>query len=206
MEEIWKDIGIIKGIDYTGLYQVSNYGQVRSLYDGRHKKYRELILKQQTDKKGYLSVGLYKNEKCTRERINRIVAITFIPIPEELKDIPIEELEVDHIDGNPKINKVQNLRWTDRSGNMLNPITRQRLSNTKKGTVFTEEHKLKLRNNSSYSKSVLQINPITNEVIAEFPSASEAARHFGIYHSGICGCCNGKKGYNTAGGYKWQYK
>ena len=31
MEEIWKNIGIIKGIDYTVLYQVSNYGQVRSL-------------------------------------------------------------------------------------------------------------------------------------------------------------------------------
>ena len=30
-EEIWRDVGIIKGVDYTGLYQVSNYGQVRSL-------------------------------------------------------------------------------------------------------------------------------------------------------------------------------
>lgn len=44
MEEIWKDIGIIEGVDYTGLYQVSNLGNVKSLYDGRHKKFRELII------------------------------------------------------------------------------------------------------------------------------------------------------------------
>ena len=29
--EIWKDIGIYDGIDYTGLYESSTFGNVRSL-------------------------------------------------------------------------------------------------------------------------------------------------------------------------------
>ena len=47
MEEIWKDI-IIGEMDYTGYYQVSNIGRVRSLdrilCDGRH--YKGKIMKQ----------------------------------------------------------------------------------------------------------------------------------------------------------------
>lgn len=47
MEEIWKDI-VIGKMDYTGYYQVSNLGRVRSLdrvlCDGR--KYKGQIMKQ----------------------------------------------------------------------------------------------------------------------------------------------------------------
>jgi group I intron endonuclease len=97
--------------------------------------------------------------------------------------------------------------------------TRIKLSESKKGEKnhfygkhLSEEHRKKLSEalkgsyNTKNSKPVLQIDKDTNEVIAEFPSVSEAARHFGIYDTGICGCCNGKKGYNTAAGFKWQYK
>lgn len=104
-------------------------------------------------------------------------------------------------------------------GKHLSEETRNKLSVSKKGEKnhfygkhLSEEHKKKLSEatkgipNIKLSKPVLQIDKDTNEVIAEFPSVSEAARHFGIYDTGICGCCNGKKGYNTAGGYKWQYK
>ena len=35
MKEEWRDIGIIDGIDYTGVYQCSNTGLVRNLNDGR---------------------------------------------------------------------------------------------------------------------------------------------------------------------------
>ena len=45
MEEIWKDIP-----DYEGLYQVSNYGNVKSL---SRKTGREKILKPLINEKGY---------------------------------------------------------------------------------------------------------------------------------------------------------
>ena len=64
-KEIWKDIP-----GYEGLYQVSNYGRVKSLkrkqYDINNKKTffqnKEIILKQNECKKGYLSVKLQKDK------------------------------------------------------------------------------------------------------------------------------------------------
>lgn len=55
-----------------------------------------------------------------------MVALAFVknPKPEVYKD-------VDHIDGNKSNNRVDNLRWTDRKGNMNNPITINKLAETK---------------------------------------------------------------------------
>lgn len=53
------------------------------------------------------------------------------------------------------------------------------------------------------SKPVLQIDLETNQIVAEYPSTSEASRQLNIYHSGISMSCNGKlKAYK---GFKWQY-
>lgn len=150
MEEIWKDIGEIKGIDYTGLYQVSNYGQVRSLdrYDNLGRFVKGRILKPKIYKvkkypnKIYLKVDLSKNNIAIHFSIHRLEAIFFeLPIPEHLKDIPIEELEVDHIDTNPLNNRLDNLRWTDDIGNANNPLTRQHMSEAHK--VWWKKHKEK---------------------------------------------------------------
>lgn len=200
MEE-WRDV-----IGYEGLYQVSNYGLVKSLYDGRHKKFRELIMRPGMDTKGYLFVTLYKDDKPKPLRINRLVAMAFIPIPEHLKHIPIEELDVEHIDANRGNNRLDNLRWNTHKGNMENPLTRQRISEAKKGKHHTEETKRKMsesRINGKKSKCVLQLDKETDEVIKEWPSLGEVQRQLGYSQANICNCCKGKR--NTASGYKWQY-
>ena len=214
MEEIWKNIGIIKGIDYTGLYQVSNYGQVRSLdryvFDkiGRRHFYKGIIREPNINKHGYLFINLSKYNKDIVIAINRLVALTFdLPIPEELKDIPIEDLEVDHIDGNRANNNILNLRWVDHYGNMQNPIKRQRLSNSLKGRKILEEWKEKSRkartNHPSFSKAVLQYD-LDGNFIKEYPSSNEAARQLHISAGHIRYCCSGKE--KTCGGFKWSFK
>lgn len=62
------------------------------------------------------------------------------------------------------------------------------------------------------SKAVLQINPNTDEIIAEYSSAREAARAIGkpkIFY-GISNVCKGFNSDGTraikAGGYKWKFK
>lgn len=62
------------------------------------------------------------------------------------------------------------------------------------------------------SKTVLQIDPNTNEIIAEYPSAREAARAIGkpkIFY-GISNVCKGFNSDGTkahlAGGFKWKFK
>lgn len=53
-------------------------------------------------------------------------------------------------------------------------------------------------------RPTVQIDIKTNEVVAEFKSASEAARIMGCKPNSISGCCNGQ--IKTCKGYVWKYK
>jgi len=63
------------------------------------------------DKKGYLVVGLRKQGVQKRWRVNRLVAIAFIPNTEN-------KPQVNHKDTNKKNNYVDNLEWATNSENM----------------------------------------------------------------------------------------
>jgi len=103
----WKEI---KG--YEGLYEVSNYGQVRSLDKvdclGRERKGR--VLKQQKHKRGYLNIGLTKNKIRKMCYVHRLVAQAFVLNPEN-------KAEVNHIDGDKENNLAENLEWVTSSEN-----------------------------------------------------------------------------------------
>lgn len=104
--EIWEDI-----IGYAGLYQISDLGNVKSLdrwIYGRGRKKKQLrhgiIMKPKTDRYGYLSIQLMKEDIRRHITVHRLVALSFIPNPEN-------KPQVNHIDGNKKNNKVYNLEW-----------------------------------------------------------------------------------------------
>ena len=92
--EIWRDIA-----GYEGIYQVSNMGRVKSLHwlGGR-------LIKPGSNKKGYLSVGLSKNNVMKNYKVHILVARAFLPNPENK---PI----VHHKDANRKNNRLENLEW-----------------------------------------------------------------------------------------------
>ena len=128
--EIWLPI---KG--YEGLYEVSNYGRIRSL---NYKKRGEVRVLRTTAMKGYyIKVGLRKGDKIRYFRVHRLVAIAFLPEPQS------GQTQVEHIDCEKHHNYVNckvvsgqiivisegtNLRWTHPKGNMANPLTRYHLS------------------------------------------------------------------------------
>ena len=120
MKEIWKDIE-----GYEGLYQVSNLGNVKRLRHGDYKcvqGYRvfpERLKILSFDKKGYLQVGLSKNNKQTMRRVHRLVAEAFIPNPNEYPMI-------NHKDENKANNNVNNLEWCDARYNVIYSLNRKR--------------------------------------------------------------------------------
>lgn len=85
------------------------------------------------NRKGYESITI-RNKKYY---IHRLVAMAFIPNPDN-------KPEIDHIDGNPLNNHVDNLRWVTRQENELNPITRKRISTSLKGRIITKEWRNKI--------------------------------------------------------------
>lgn len=106
--EIWKDID-----GYEGRYQVSNMGNVRSLYYHNTKGIvRVKCLKPATDKKGYLRCALSKSNKLVTYKIHRLVATAFIPNPENLP-------QVNHINGDKSDNRIGNLEWCNNSQNQI---------------------------------------------------------------------------------------
>lgn len=91
-----EEFRIIEGFEN---YQISNYGNVKSL-----KFNKEKILKPRLDQNGYLYVGLRNNNKKSSKRIHKLIAITF------LNHIPCGmELVVNHKDFNKQNNHVDNL-------------------------------------------------------------------------------------------------
>lgn len=110
--EVWKDIP-----DYKGLYQVSNYGRIKSLFYQNNvvnkKYYREKILKQKTNKDNSMRVELYKNKKHKTFLVHRLVAFTFYN-----EDINNHNLTVNHIDGNRLNNKIENLELISLADNI----------------------------------------------------------------------------------------
>ena len=196
MEEECRDIGIIDGIDYTGLYQCSNTGLVRSLNYGRTGKIE--LLNQQQHKNGYLFVGLWKsmNNKCIS--VHRLVYETFVG------EIP-QGMQVNHINEDKTDNRLENLNLMTPKENINWGTANERRSKAHTGKFVSKETREKLTNHPSYSKSVFQIDKYTNKIIAEFPSIMEASRQTKINRRGILGCCGNKPHYNTAGGFKWKY-
>lgn len=101
--EIWKDIA-----GFEGLYQVSSYGNVKSLARQAGTAFlKEKLLRKKMTQDGYEFVCLSKDMKQSTFRVHRLVATAFVNGD--------SGLTVNHKDGNKLNNHVENLEWCDRS-------------------------------------------------------------------------------------------
>ena len=143
--EVWKDV-----VGYEGLYQVSNYGNVKMLGriaedtgkggTPRKRYFKPRMMKLQLNKQGYWTVGLQKNGRGKTHLVSRIVAEAFIPNPDNLPC-------VNHKDEDSKNNYVENLEWCTRAyNNSYGTICerhRQWMTGSKRGP-HSEETKRKI--------------------------------------------------------------
>lgn len=171
MEEIWKDIE-----GYEGLYQVSNMGRVRSLR-------KNIILKKSITNRGYERVVLFIGNKPKGFTVHRLVAMAFIPNPDNLP-------QVNHKDENKTNNCAGNLEWCTQEYNHNYGTINIRISQ-------------KQLNDKNKSKVVLQYT-LDGTFIKEWKSTRDVKRNLGFTHTRISECCRNIR--KTAYGYIWKYK
>lgn len=178
--EKWKDI-----TGYEGLYQISNYGRVKSLerYIKANKncpkgrKVKSKILKQTSSIcNRYLFVNLCNKEGDKKStNVHRLVALAFIPNPNKY---PV----VMHKDDNKLNNKVTNLLWGTYSENIQSSY----------------DNGLNKRN-----RYVVQYTK-DNKFIKEYSSITNASKENNLLVTSIANCLSNRA--KTSGGYIWKYK
>lgn len=160
---------------YEDLYQISDDGHVRRIFKGGRTK----LLK---NREGlYYTVCLSKNCQKHSISIHRLVAEHFLDKPEG-------KCEVNHKDGNKWNNNVENLEW----------VTQKENTN----------HAIKVLGKNPWGKEARKVkcfDKYTGELVAIYPSVSEAARSTGNIYARprITEIC--RYGQGTAYGYKWEY-
>lgn len=159
--------------------EVNQFGEVRTkdrivtCRNGNKRLVKGRILKQRDNGTGYLQVCFRVNGKQIFLYVHRIVAITFIPNPDNLP-------EVNHINNYPTDNAVSNLEWCSRQYNL----------DYKKNFGTSPAEVL--------GRPVIAVNRKTSEVFW-FESQSEAGRQLGIFQTHISDVVKGK--YSQTGGY-----
>lgn len=170
VKEIWKDV-----INYEGLYQVNNFGQVRSL--PKKTKGGTRLLKPSVDAWGYLRVCLTKNGISKKVFVHRLVAEAFIPNPDNLP-------EVNHKSEIKTDNSVENLEYCSRVYN----------NNYGKRNEKVKE---------KLSIAVRQMT-IDGKTIKIYSSITDTGKD-GFTPSHISKCCQKKYGFKTHKGFRWEY-
>ena len=155
--EEWKDV---KG--FEGLYQVSNMGNFKSLdrvsyhNDGRVRRIKGKAINGSLSYRGYIQVTMSKNGVITSSSLHRLVAKTFLGEP------PTSEHVVNHIDGDPTNNNVDNLEWVTQKANAQHAVST--------GLV----------NYKTYAKYKDLAYYINDELIGVYDSAKHASDVLGI--------------------------
>lgn len=213
IEEVWKDV-----VGYEDRYQVSNIGRIRSKdivlhkSDGKLEPRKGRIVKLQLTKKGYLQYLFSNGTSESRKlmRIHRVVAMAFIPNP-------FNKPNIDHINTIRTDNRIENLRWCTQSENNLNPITRKRIGEARKGWCPSEETRRKIGNafrgkhlpEERKQKLALRgweivMFDLQGMFVKEYRASSIASKELSICHSHITASCSGTR--KSAGGYQWRWK
>ena len=191
-EELWRPV-----VGYEGLYEVSDWGRVKSLNYRRTGK--EGILKSWPDDEGYLQVNLFKKGKRETNKVHIFVMRAFNG------ECP-EGYEVDHIDWNPENNMLDNLSYQPKGVNRArkSPEWQRNVSEANKKKSQDPEYRKKHAEGcrKAFCKPVDQFT-LDGAFVKRWSSASEAVREIGGSAGHISECCKGK--CKSSGGFIWRF-
>jgi hypothetical protein len=135
-------------------------------------------------KGGYLSVKHRVNGKYAYYRVNRLICSAFNDIPERLSQIPLEDLVVNHRDGNKQNNVASNLEWASRSENAKHAYA----------TGLADQ---------SHTKEVVIKMDLQGNQLEEYESMTVASeKNPTVSIAAISAVCSGRR--VNAGGFQWK--
>lgn len=216
IKEVWKDIP-----NYEGLYQISNYGRVKSVErivkckkEGMSQKYQSYILK--PDKStNYSRITLSKDNKTKRFQVHILLAKVFElpnPNPDKFKII-------NHITENTDFNHIgivdnkivySSIEWCDYIQNNSFGSKPKTISNSlkryyKENPRTKEQIEKTALSYKNRNKSGFCMLDLEGNFIREFNNIQEINEYFNIKDSGsIIKVCKGNR--KLAYGYKWVYR
>lgn len=170
----WKPV-----VGYEGLYEVSDFGAVRSLpgYCRTGK-----LLKPTKRSNGYYTVTLCRRGVEKTVKVHRLVASAFVP---NQNAYPI----IDHLNGNKYDNRSENLSWCTQKMNNHNPITaeKQRIALLE----VTKRDEWRALNRASLKKATLacSIPVVCIETGMLYQSAAHASRDVGVAKTNVSKSC-----------------
>ena len=180
MQEEWKVIA-----ESDGMYEVSNFGRVRSMHGHKEWKY----LKGTDNGLGYLRVNIFSADGIKRYfYVHRLVATAFIDNPEGKPC-------VNHLDNNPSNNIFYNLEWCTKQENTDWMVLQGRNKRTPEWRAKMWESLKK-----TY-RPVIGTNIETGEQL--FFDHLNAVRDYGFSPGNVCVCCKHKA--EQYRGYRWEY-
>lgn len=163
--EVWKPIP-----GYEGLYEVSDLGRVKSIKYGK-----EMILRPGKTRKGYLRVGLYKDEKRKYLYVHRLVWEAFNgPIPKGMQINHLSEEKTDcRLENLSLVSCRENINWGSHNRRVGKALSK-----------MVEQHTL----DNIHICTWFSINAVKGE---------------GFDPRKVCMCCQGKRSKHK--GFTWKY-
>jgi hypothetical protein len=164
--------------NYEGLYEISNFGNVKSVErksknNNGYKPIKERLLKPCISNTGYYMVSLCKNQKQHTYTIHKLVM-------EHFNRCSFDYEVINHIDHNKLNNNISNLEYVTQKENCIKAVEH--------GCIKT--------------KAVLQFDKNDN-LLQKFNSITEAHIKTQVALGDICRCCKGVR--KSAGGFIWKY-
>lgn len=148
---------------------------------------------QRSNREGRMLVTMYLQGKRKDFTVHRLVAKTFIPNPDNLP-------QINHIDGNPKNNNVNNLEWCDAFYNMQHAYRTGLMENARKAAKVTVRKLVEMSKEQMIP--VTAINMETAEY-QKYDGINQAAINMGISCGSLVSQLKGK--YHTVHGYTFVY-
>jgi len=166
MEMIIEEFRDIVG--YEGYYQVSNFGNVKSLTrtiyktDGTTQTFKDKIKKSTYNTKGYLQTGLTKDTIYKTHKVHRLVAMVFL-------DNPCDKSQINHIDGVKDNNNLTNLEWSTASENTIHAYSTgllvQPVGSKHFASKLTEKQVIEIRNTEGVHRIIAEKYGVTRNLI-----------------------------------------